>query len=233
MGRAIALRLGREQPVMVNDRHRARAEKTVAQLEREGIECGLAVCDVTDRDAVRAMVGETMDRWGSVDVLVNTAGGVKGPINNAFLDIDDEQWRITLGVNLTSAFVCMQEAARVMIRQGGGCVVNIGSTSWGGAPQRAHYAAAKAGLVALTRSAATQLGPRGVRVNLVAPGATETTVVDKGAFDSVADWSSHNPLGRPNTPEDIADAVAFLASQASRNISGQVLTVAGGLNPSL
>lgn len=233
MGRAIALRLGRHGPVLVSDRHQRRVEETAALLEGAGIECGVVVADVTDRESVRGLVGEVERRWGALHVLVNTVGGVKGPINNPFLDIEDDQWDVTLAVNLTSAFLCMQEAARVMVRHGAGAIVNIGSTSWGGAPERAHYAAAKAGLVALTRAAATQLGPHGVRVNLVAPGATETSVADRGAFASVADWFDYNPLGRPNLPGDIADAVAFLVSEESRNVSGQVLTVAGGLNPSL
>jgi len=161
------------------------------------------------------------------------AGGVKGPLNQPLLDITDEEWSRTLDINLTSAFRCMQEAARVMVERGGGRIVNIGSTSWAGSPDRAHYAAAKAGLVALTRSAATQLGPHGIRVNLVVPGATVTTVADRQDGTWVQDWAEHNPLGRPNDVEDVADAVSFLIGDASRNISGQALTVAGGLNPSL
>lgn len=233
MGRAIALRLGRTQPVMVNDRNETRARETVEALRRHGIETAVVVADVTEREGVRHLVDETLERWGSLDVLVNSAGGVKGPINNPLLDIDDDQWRVTMDVNLTSAFLCIQEAARIMVERKAGSIVTVGSTSWGGSPLRAHYAAAKAGLVALSRSAAAQLGPHGIRVNIVVPGATETIVADQGAFDTVTDWSTHNPLGRPNAPYDIANAVAFLVSEESRNVSGQVLTVAGGLNPSL
>jgi len=233
MGRAVAQRLGRSQPVVVNDRNEQRAQETLAELERQGIDAAVFVADVAERAGVRRMVEETVERWGRLDVIVNTAGGVKGPIDNPLLEITDEQWQLTLRANLTSTFLCLQEAGRVMVEQRAGSIVNVGSTSWGGSPRRAHYAAAKAGIVALTHSAATQLGPYGVRVNVVVPGATVTAVAARGVFDRVTDWSSHNPLGRPNAPEDVADAVAFLVSDESRNVSGQVLTIAGGINPSL
>jgi NAD(P)-dependent dehydrogenase (short-subunit alcohol dehydrogenase family) len=127
----------------------------------------------------------------------------------------------------------MRGAAKAMMAQRSGKIVNIGSTSWAGTPLHAHYAAAKAGLVALTRSAAEQLGPYNVNVNAVAPGGTMTLAADLPGFPTADQWRTRNPLGRPNTPEDVAHTVAFLLSEQARNISGQLVTVAGGLNPSL
>jgi NAD(P)-dependent dehydrogenase (short-subunit alcohol dehydrogenase family) len=235
MGAAVARRLADDgYRVVVNDRHEARARATAADLETGGAGAECCVADVSTRAGAERLVGAALSRWGRLDSMVNVAGGVKGPLRRPLLEITDEEWDRTLEVNLRSAFLCTQVAARTMINQGGGSIVNIGSTSWSGSPDRAHYAAAKAGLVALTRSAATQLGPSGIRVNIVVPGATLTSVVGRpDSFDDTEDWSAHNPLGRPNTPEDIADAVAFLSSVRARNISGQILTVAGGLNPSL
>lgn len=234
MGRAVAARLAASYSVLVNDRHEGRAQETAELLAAAGADVACLVVDVSRRENARRLVDYATARWGRVDVLVNVAGGVKGPLRRPLLDITEEEWRVTLDVNLSSAFFCIQAAAPVMIRGGGGKIVNIGSTSWAGSPDRAHYAAAKAGLVALTRSAATQLGPYGINVNIVVPDATLTSVVSRpDSFPADRDRRTHNPLGRPNTPEDIAAAVAFLVSDESRNISGQVLNVAGGLNPSL
>jgi len=233
MGAAIARQLPSAYALVLNDRSEERVRATVGELAASGREAVAVPGDASTRAVAAALVDAAVQRWGRVDALVNVVGGVKGPLNRPLLEMTDEEWSRTLELNLTSAFRCMQEAARVMAEQGGGRIVSIGSTSWSGSPDRAHYAAGKAGLVALTRSAATQLGPHGIRVNVVAPGATVTTVVDRTDGTWVQDWAAHNPLGRPNTVEDVAEAVVFLLGDSSRNISGQVLTVAGGLNPSL
>ncbi|QFU89540.1 3-oxoacyl-[acyl-carrier-protein] reductase FabG [Amycolatopsis sp. YIM 10] len=233
MGAAIARRLAPTHALVLNDRSADRLGTTAEALCAGGAAVVTVVGDVSDRATAVALRENAVARWGRLDALVNVAGGVKGPLNQPILDITDDQWSRTLDINLTSAFRCLQEAARVMADAGAGRIVNIGSTSWAGSPDRAHYAAAKSGLVALTRSAATQLGRHGITVNVIVLGATTTTVVDRRDGSWVQDWTAHNPLGRPNTVDDVADAVEFLLGPGSRNISGQALTVAGGLNPSL
>jgi len=136
-----------------------------------------------------------------------------------------------MGLDTRGLFHCTQLAVPGMIERRAGRIVNIASTSWAGDALHPHYAAAKAAVVAFTRSCAVQLAPFGVNVNAVAPGPTLTGVAHRAGFGH-RDWSGI-PLGRPNEPDDVADAVLFLLSDAARNISGQLLTVAGGLNPSL
>jgi NAD(P)-dependent dehydrogenase (short-subunit alcohol dehydrogenase family) len=235
MGAAIARRLAASgSRIMCGDRRRGSMTGLAAELTAIEACAGVAHADLRTRDGAHELIGDCLERWGRVDGLVNVVGGVKGPLNQPLWEITPEQWSGTIQLNLDSAFHCMSEVLPAMIAQRSGHIVNIGSTSWSGSPERAHYAAAKAGLVALTRSAATQLGSFGITVNLVAPGGTLTTAADRSPIlRPGADWAALNPLGRPNTPEDVAAAVAFLMSADARNISGQVLTVAGGLNPAL
>jgi NAD(P)-dependent dehydrogenase (short-subunit alcohol dehydrogenase family) len=233
MGTAICRLLARQgHDFVINDRRDCLRPLT-GELEAERCAVVAIVADVSAADGAHRVVDAAVDRWGRLDVLVNVAGGIKGPVDNPLWSITEEQWHRTVAVNLSSAFFCMQRAASVMMSQRSGKIVNIGSTSWSGSVKHAHYAAAKAGLVSLSRSAAEALGPYNINVNVVAPGGTLTQAAELPGFPTEQEWRTRNPLGRPNRPEDIADAVAFLASDAARNISGQVLTVAGGWNPSL
>jgi NAD(P)-dependent dehydrogenase (short-subunit alcohol dehydrogenase family) len=233
MGTAICRKLAeREYHFVVNDR-RDCLSPLVTALEGQGCPALPVVADVSSAEGAGAVIDAAVQRWGRVDVLVNVVGGMKGPVNNPLWLITEEQWHRTVAVNLTAPFFCMQRAAAVMMEQGSGKIVNIGSTSWSGSVLHAHYAAGKAGLVSLSRSAAEALGPHNINVNVVAPGGTLTYAADLPGFPTEEQWRTRNPLGRPNRPEDIAEAVSFLASEAARNISGQVLTVAGGWNPSL
>jgi NAD(P)-dependent dehydrogenase (short-subunit alcohol dehydrogenase family) len=233
MGTAICRMLAaRGHDFVVNDR-RDCLQPLAGELGAAGCDVVAVVADVSTADGAHGVVDAAVDRWGRIDVLVNVAGGIKGPVDNPLWSITEEQWHRTVAVNLSSAFFCMQRAAQVMMNQHTGKIVNIGSTSWSGSVKHAHYAAAKAGLVSLSRSAAEALGPYNVNVNVIAPGGTLTHAAELPGFPTEEEWRTRNPLGRPNRPEDIAEAVAFLASDAARNISGQVLTVAGGWNPSL
>jgi NAD(P)-dependent dehydrogenase (short-subunit alcohol dehydrogenase family) len=235
MGAAIARRLAAKGTRIICADRRPGSMAALAEELAAADACGgLVHTDLRNRDGAHELVGSCLDRWGRIDGLVNVVGGVKGPLNQPLWEITPEQWSGTIALSLDSAFHCISEVLPTMMARRGGHIVNIGSTSWSGSPERAHYAAAKAGLVALTRSAATQLGPYGITVNLVAPGGTLTTAADRSpVLREGSDWRTFNPLGRPNRPEDVAAAVAFLMSADARNISGQVLTVAGGLNPSL
>jgi NAD(P)-dependent dehydrogenase (short-subunit alcohol dehydrogenase family) len=235
MGAAIARRLaGSGARIMCGDRRAGSIDALAAELNDADALADVVHADLATPEGAQELIGACLDRWQRIDGLVNVVGGVKGPLDQPLWEITAEQWAGTIRLNLDSAFHCTNAALPSMMARRHGSIVNIGSTSWAGSSERAHYAAAKAGLVALTRSAATQLGPYGITVNLVAPGGTMTTAADRSAaLRPGTDWSARNPLGRPNKPEDVAAAVAFLMSPDARNISGQVLTVAGGLNPSL
>ncbi|MFE9327611.1 SDR family NAD(P)-dependent oxidoreductase [Nocardia sp. NPDC052278] len=234
MGTAIVERLAAAgYRLVVNDRRDSGVEAAQASAREAGAEAVAVAADVSARTEAAAVINAAAERFGRMDVLVNVAGGIKGPVDNPFLSITVDQWHRTMQANRDSAFHCMQLAIPVLTESGGGRIVNIGSTSWAGSPLHAHYAAAKAGLVALTRSVAAQVGPSGITVNIVAPGGTVTHAADLPGFPTAEQWRTRNPLGRPNEPGDIADAVMFLVGTGARNISGEILTVAGGLNPSL
>jgi NAD(P)-dependent dehydrogenase (short-subunit alcohol dehydrogenase family) len=237
MGSAIADALGvTGHRLVINDRVDARRVAAAEAMNRAGYDVVSVTADVSTRAGAEELVGTALARWGRLDVLVNVAGGIKGPIMNPIWDITEEQWDVTVRTNLTSAFHMTQISLRTMMSQNSGHIVNIASTSWAGSPAHSHYAAAKAGLISFTRSVATQVGPYGIRANVIAPGGTMTLAAQRPDGQSIlgqADWANMYPLGRPNQPEDIANAVQFLVSERARNISGQILTIAGGLNPSL
>jgi NAD(P)-dependent dehydrogenase (short-subunit alcohol dehydrogenase family) len=248
MGAAIAVRLAEEgADIALNDRLAdltSETEKTIRDLGRDVVS---VVANVTRREGAERLVSTATDRWGRIDILVNVVGGVRPPVVNPIWSISEDDWEFAMGINLRGTFHCTQLVCTGMMERRWGKIVNIASNSWAGEAMHAHYSAAKAGVVALTRSVATQLAPFNINVNAVAPGGTRRSTriaaqMDVPAasthesvpfpfpFPSVADTG---PLGRTNEPADIANAVLFLACQDSRNISGQLITVAGGNNPSL
>lgn len=185
--------------------------------------------DVRDRDAVDAMVVDAAEATGGIDVLVNSAGiGGRAPA----ADYPDELWREVLDVNLTGSFNCCRAVGRVMIARGGGSIVNIASI--GGLvafPGSVGYQASKGGVVQMTRTLAVEWAPHGVRVNAIAPGHIATAVVRR-QWETEPEMKeffiSRTPLGELGTPEDLIGPVVFLASVASRMVTGHVLTVDGG-----
>lgn len=243
MGGAIALRLAEEgADVALNDRLpdlTTDCERTIAALGRDVFS---VVANVTRREGAEQLITAALDRWGRVDILVNVVGGVRPPVVNPIWQISEEDWEFAMGINLRGTFHCTQLVCRAMMEQRHGKIVNIASNSWAGEAIHAHYAAAKAGVVAFTRSVASQLGPYNINVNAVAPGGTrrsdriaahleaEAPPAGDGVDITVA---MTGPLGRVNEPVDIANTVLFLVSEESRNVSGQLITVAGGNNPSL
>jgi NAD(P)-dependent dehydrogenase (short-subunit alcohol dehydrogenase family) len=190
-----------------------RARAFEADLSREG-------------EAVR-LVDEVGEAFGRLDVLVNNAGAF--PIGD-LLSLSAAQWDEVLAANLKSAFLCLKAAADRMSGSGGGAVVNVTSIQ-AFAPARGlgHYSAAKAGLEMLTRSAALELGPRGVRVNAVAPGVIWRDGIEAAWPDGVARYRAKAPLGRLAWPEEVADVCLFLASNASRFVTGTTVVVDGGM----
>jgi 3-oxoacyl-[acyl-carrier protein] reductase len=185
--------------------------------------------DVTDRDQVASTLGAVVDELGGLDLLVNNAGVTR---HRPLVELTWEDWSAVVDVNLHGAFNCLQAAGRLMIERGGGVIVNIASVAAErGAAGRAPYATTKAALVGLTRSAAVEWAPHGVRVNAVGPGYVDTGVlraaIASGTLDP-ADVLERIPAGRLAEPAEIGAVVSFLASPRAAYVTGQVLYVDGG-----
>jgi 3-oxoacyl-[acyl-carrier protein] reductase len=231
MGRAIALALaGEGANVVVSDISQEDCQKVVDKIERLGRK-GLAVkCDVSSSSEVEAMVRETVAEFGGVDILVNNAGIIS---YKPFLELTDEDWDKTLSVNLKGQFLCARAAAREMVKNKRGRIINIASISSGGCgiafPLIAHYTASKGGVVALTEALALELTSQGINVNAICPGAIDTDMA-KGAKESgqLEQLLARVPKGRLGRPEEIANLVVFLASEESEYISGDAIVIDGG-----
>ncbi|MFG2723345.1 SDR family NAD(P)-dependent oxidoreductase [Streptomyces sp. NPDC048416] len=224
IGAAIAHRLtGEGAQVVVADIDLGRAEATAAELK------GAVArhCDVSDRASVEAAVAFAVEQFGRLDVLVNNAYSCTADAER-FEDEDDEEWARDLDVTLTGAFRCSRAALPHLAASGRGAIVSIGSVNGEQDFNNHAYSAAKAGLVSLTRTLAGDAAPRGVRVNLVHPGTIRTPAWE-GREGQLERLAPVYPLGRVGEPEDIAAAVAFLASADASWITGTTLRVDGGL----
>jgi 3-oxoacyl-[acyl-carrier protein] reductase len=220
IGRAIALELGRAGADVVVG-YRAEADEAQAVASEVG---GRAVqADVSDPGQAKALVDEA----GEVDVLVNNAGTTRDGVLARMLDDD---WRTVLETNLSSTFYTCRAAARGMMKRRGGAIVNVSSIvgvhgNWG----QTNYAASKAGIIGFTKSLARELGSRGVRANVIAPGYVKTALTDAIPEDARETMLANTPLGRLGDPENVAAAVRFLVSDEASFITGEVLLVDGGL----
>ena len=228
IGRAVARELARQGwRVCVNYRVRQDcAESLAAELAAEGHAIMTYQADVSQRQQVQAMVRAIQEKWGPVSLLVNNAG-VAGQA--LFQDITDALWHRYFAVNVDGAFHTIQAVLPHMLHEHAGCIINV-SSIWGlrGASCEVTYSATKGALIALTRSLASELAPTGIRVNCVAPGVIKTDMLDALPPEVLPQLAQETPLGRLGTPEDIAHAAAFLASEKADFITGQVLTVDGG-----
>lgn len=228
IGRATALRLAAEGgAIAVSDIDGPAAEAVAAEIVAAGRTAFATTCDVTDRDAVDASIADAVARFGKLDILVNTAGGDWN--EPALEEIPDELFERKLDVNLTGVFRCIRAALPSLIAAGAGSnVVSIGSINGNWAFGGYGYSAAKAGLEILTKNLAARYGSQGVRFNLISPGTIRTrnwTVRE----DDGGKRARKYPLGRIGEPEDIAAAVAFLASNDASWITGINLPVEGGI----
>lgn len=197
------------------------------KIETTGGE-GLALqVDVTDKQRITEAVGDLVDRFGRIDILVNNAG-IYEVLSLA--EISEAAWDRVLAVNLKGTFLCTQAVLPIMKRQGSGCIVNMASSAGktGGFLCGAHYAASKAGIIALTKSVAREAASYGVRVNAIAPGRIDTPMIHSVSEDENEALREQIPLGRIGTPDDVGEAVLFLVSDAASYITGEVLDVNGG-----
>jgi NAD(P)-dependent dehydrogenase (short-subunit alcohol dehydrogenase family) len=226
IGRATAARLAEEGATVIAA---ARSAERLAELEVEGAgRITAQVLDVRDLDALRAAIRGAVARHGRLDVLVNCAGISRlDPI----LDLEDAHWDEILQTNLTAAFAASQEAARHMADADGGAIVNVASIDAFAADSPAvHYCVSKAGMVAMTRSFAHELGHLGIRTNAVAPGLTATPMTMDDSWERITrTYESRIPVRRPSTPEEQAAVICFLASADASYVNGETVIADGGL----
>lgn len=227
IGRAIALRLAAEGALVVAVARGDNAADTVAAIAAAGGRAQALPLDVTDGDAVVAAVQGVVAAHGRLDIVVSNAGITRDQL---MLRMKRTDWDEVIATNLTAAFVLCQAALKPMIKQRGGRIVAISSVvgQMGNAGQ-ANYAASKAGLIGFCKSLAREVGSRQITVNVVAPGFVATDMTNAVADETKKAWAEQIPLGRLGTPDDIASAVCFLASDEASYITGQVLAVNGGM----
>lgn len=229
IGRSIAMRLAAEQAyVIVNyNGSRDKAEETVEEIVMQGGHASVYQCNVSDDASCEAMIKDIIKEHGHLDILVNNAGITR---DNLVMKMSDEEFDTVYETNLKGVFHTIHHASRQFLKQRSGRIINISSVSGiiGNAGQ-ANYSAAKAGVIGLTKSVARELASRGITVNAVAPGMIETDMT-KVLSDGVREQLiGQIPLGRAGRTEDIAAAVAFLASEEAAYITGQVIAVDGGM----
>ncbi|MBQ7504513.1 MAG: SDR family oxidoreductase [Ruminococcus sp.] len=225
IGRTTACAFAKEgYSVIINYNHSEKqAEELVSKLNSNyGVQCRAVKADVSNPIEVKDMFGAI----DSVDVLVNNAGISSQKL---FTDIKDDEWKKTIGVNLNGVFYCCKNALPQMINRKSGVIINI-SSMWGevGASCEVHYSASKAGVIGLTKALAKEVAPSGVRVNCIAPGVIMTDMMEDFDGETINELKAETPLGRLGTPEDIAAAALFLASDNASFITGQTLGVNGG-----
>lgn len=204
------------------------AQQTVSEIEALGVKAKGYASNAASFDDAHAVVEEVLKDFGKIDILVNNAGITRDTL---MLRMTEAQWDAVLTVNLKSAFNFMHAIAPVMMKQRGGSIISMSSVvGIGGNAGQANYAASKAGLIGLTKSMAKEIGPRGVRVNAIAPGFIITEMTAKLSEEVRAEWAKSIPLRRGGTPEDVANVATFLASDLSTYVTGQVIHVCGGMS---
>ena len=231
IGRGIAVRLAQEgAKVVINHRGSAEGAEETARLIREaGGEALVVQADVSRLDEAQRLVQETINAFGQVDVLVNNAGTTRDTL---LMMMKEDQWDVVVDTNLKSVFSCCKAVARPMVKRKSGRIINISSVSGlAGQGGQTNYAASKAGVIAFSKSLAKELGSRNITVNVVAPGFVPTALTEGilAEGDNLQRAVEATPLGRLGTPEDVAGAVVFFASDDASFITGQVLSVDGGL----
>ncbi|MFC1517087.1 3-oxoacyl-[acyl-carrier-protein] reductase [Candidatus Margulisiibacteriota bacterium] len=228
IGKAIAARLAQAgAKVVITDVNVEQSEATAKEIAGLGVETLAIGCNVTKKAEVDNLMSKAKEKFGSIDIIVNNAGVTR---DGLFVRMKEEDWDLVLNINLKGTFLCAQAAGAIMMKQKKGKIINIASVSgiFGNAGQ-ANYAASKAGVIGLTKVMARELAKRNINCNAIAPGFIKTDMTDKLSDDIKATVEKQIPLGKMGTVEDIANTALFLASEEANYITGQVLTVCGGL----
>ncbi|HHW6942194.1 3-oxoacyl-[acyl-carrier-protein] reductase [Staphylococcus aureus] len=229
IGRSIALQLAEEgYNVAVNYAgSKEKAEAVVEEIKAKGVDSFAIQANVADADEVKAMIKEVVSQFGSLDVLVNNAGITR---DNLLMRMQEQEWDDVIDTNLKGVFNCIQKATPQMLRQRSGAIINLSSVVGAvGNPGQANYVATKAGVIGLTKSAARELASRGITVNAVAPGFIVSDMTDALSDELKEQMLTQIPLARFGQDTDIANTVAFLASDKAKYITGQTIHVNGGM----
>jgi len=228
IGQAIALTFAREgADIVVADVNLEIAQKTGLEIEALGRKALALEMDVTNYEKVEEGINKILDKMGKVDILVNNAGITK---DNLLLRMSQADWDAVINVNLKGTFNCIKAVTRPMIKQRSGRIISIASIiGLMGNPGQANYAASKAGIIALTKTVAKELASRNINANAVAPGFIQTEMTAKLPEDIKKKMLEAIPLAKLGTPQDVANTCLFLASEESSYITGQVITIDGGM----
>jgi 3-oxoacyl-[acyl-carrier protein] reductase len=232
MGRSHALTLAKAgAKVVVADISLEDCQKVVEEIISQGSEAIAVKCDVSQKAEVDEMIKQAVEKFGKIDILVNNAGICQF---KPFLELTEEDWDRTIDINLKGYFHCAQAAAKEMIKQKSGVIVNIASIAMGqvgvGFNTLAHYCASKGGIVGMTETLALELAPYGIRVNAVSPGAIETPMIDPLKTDpkSMEGTLTRVPMHRVGQPQEVSNLVLFLASDDASYMTGSTVVIDGG-----
>ena len=229
IGKCIATKFAKEgYNVAVNYAgSKEKAEAVVEEIKAKGVDSFAIQANVADADEVKAMIKEVVSQFGSLDVLVNNAGITR---DNLLMRMKEQEWDDVIDTNLKGVFNCIQKATPQMLRQRSGAIINLSSVVGAvGNPGQANYVATKAGVIGLTKSAARELASRGITVNAVAPGFIVSDMTDALSDELKEQMLTQIPLARFGQDTDIANTVAFLASDKAKYITGQTIHVNGGM----
>ncbi|VVB91627.1 L-rhamnose 1-dehydrogenase (NADP(+)) [uncultured archaeon] len=228
IGKETALLFAKEgAKVVVADINEKSGGETLAEIKKNGGEGYFAKLDVSNREEIKQVIKDAVEKYGKIDVLINNAGIIQDAL---VLKMTEEQWDRVINVNLKGTFNCIQAVVEVMINQGNGVIINTSSiVGLNGNVGQVNYAAAKAGLIGMTKTLAKELGKKGIRVNAVAPGFIITPMTSNVPEKVLEAMKEKTPLRRLGKAEDIAYAYLYLASDEANFVNGAVLSVDGGL----
>jgi len=232
MGRTHAIALAKAgAKVIVSDISLEDCEKVVKEIEKAGGKALAVKCNVSEKEEVADLIKKTVKEWGKIDILVNNAGICQF---KPFLELTEEDWDRTIDINLKGYFLCAQAAAKEMVKQKSGVIINIASVAMGqvgvGFNNLAHYCASKGGIAGMTEALALELGSYNIRVNAISPGMIDTPMIAdfKGDPKTLEATLARVPLGRMGKPEEVSNLVLFLASGESSYITGSTIVIDGG-----